>query len=378
MDCIKPCPSVDIRDLRTQIKPDRPIHNNMTVPIPITVLTGFLGSGKTTVLRHLGSLGVLQRTLILVNEFGEVGLDHELLTPIDDDTLVAVESGCICCTIRADLVQTLSEAPWRYARDGQRWFDRVIIETTGIADPAPILQTILGDEKVSNQYALAAVLTAVDAVNGAQTLRHHFEAVKQVAVADRILLTKADLLDGSNEALMRSIRTLAPSAPINPIVDGEASADWFFSNNIYSAEGKTSDVEAWLMGESQQASADVEGYNHNHNHAHDHDLNRHGTIAASCLTFEQPVDAALFETCLAMLMEFRGEDLLRVKGIINVAGMDRPMVIHGVQHVFHPPEILDEWPSADRRSKIVIIARELEIDAIRNCFASVGLEALGN
>ncbi|MEC7106697.1 MAG: GTP-binding protein [Pseudomonadota bacterium] len=354
----------------------------MTVAIPITVLTGFLGSGKTTVLRHLGSLGVLQRTLILVNEFGEVGLDHELLTPIDDDTLVAVESGCICCTIRADLVQTLSEAPWRYARDGQRWFDRVIIETTGIADPAPILQTILGDEKVSNQYALAAVLTAVDAVNGAQTLKHHFEAVKQVAVADRILLTKADLLDGSNEALMRSIRTLAPSAPINPIVDGEASADWFFSNNIYSAEGKTSDVEAWLMDESQQASADVEGYNHNHDynhyHAHDLDLNRHGTIAASCLTFEQPVDAALFETCLAMLMEFRGEDLLRVKGIINVAGMDRPMVIHGVQHVFHPPEILDGWPSADRRSKIVIIARELEIDAIRSCFASVGLEALGN
>ena len=346
----------------------------MAIPIPITVLTGFLGSGKTTVLRHLGALGVLQRTLILVNEFGEVGLDHELLTPIDDDTLVAVESGCICCTIRADLVQTLSEAPWRYARDGQRWFDRVIIETTGIADPAPILQTILGDEKVSNQYALAAVLTAVDAVNGAQTLKHHFEAVKQVAVADRILLTKADLLDGSNEALMRSIRTLAPSAPINPIVDGEASADWFFSNNIYSAEGKTSDVEAWLMGESQQASADVE----DHNHDHEHDLNRHGTIAASCLTFDQPVDAALFETCLAMLMEFRGEDLLRVKGIINVAGMDRPMVIHGVQHVFHPPEILDGWPSADRRSKIVIIARELEIDAIRSCFASVGLEALGN
>ena len=381
MDSIKPCRPADIRDLRAHIKPDHPIHNNnMTVPIPITVLTGFLGSGKTTVLRHLGSLGVLQRTLILVNEFGEVGLDHELLTPIDDDTLVAVESGCICCTIRADLVQTLSEAPWRYARDGQRWFDRVIIETTGIADPAPILQTILGDEKVSKQYALAAVLTAVDAVNGAQTLKHHFEAVKQVAVADRILLTKADLLDGSNETLMRSIRTLAPSAPINPIVDGEASADWFFSNNIYSAEGKTSDVEAWLMGESQQASADVEDHNHDHEHEHEHehDLNRHGTIAASCLTFEQPVDAALFETCLAMLMEFRGEDLLRVKGIINVAGMDRPMVIHGVQHVFHPPEVLDEWPSADRRSKIVIIARELEIDAIRRCFASVGLEALGN
>ena len=174
-----------------------------TSPIPITVLTGFLGSGKTTVLRHLGSLGVLDRTLVLVNEFGEVGLDHELLAPLDDDTLVAVESGCICCTIRADLVQTLSEAPWRYARDGSRWFDRVIIETTGIADPAPILQTILGNDKVSKQYSLASVLTAVDAVNGEQTLSQHFEAVKQVAVADRILLTKADLIDNANTPLMR-------------------------------------------------------------------------------------------------------------------------------------------------------------------------------
>ena len=133
-----------------------------TDAIPITVLTGFLGSGKTTVLRHLLGLGALNRTLVLVNEFGEVGLDHELLAPIDDDTLVAVDSGCICCTIRADLVRTLNEAPWRYARGGSRWFDRVVIETTGIADPAPILQTILGDEKVSVQYSLVSVITAVD------------------------------------------------------------------------------------------------------------------------------------------------------------------------------------------------------------------------
>ena len=197
-----------------------------TSPIPITVLTGFLGSGKTTVLRHLGSLGVLDRTLVLVNEFGEVGLDHELLAPLDDDTLVAVESGCICCTIRADLVQTLCEAPWRYARDGSRWFDRVIIETTGIADPAPILQTILGNDKVSKQYSLASVLTAVDAVNGEQTLSQHFEAVKQVAVADRILLTKADLLDSANTPLMRSsISSLhphrsAPSSMVRPTPTG--------------------------------------------------------------------------------------------------------------------------------------------------------------
>ena len=258
--------------------------------IPITVLTGFLGSGKTTVLRYLGDLGVLERTLVLVNEFGEVGLDHELLAPIDDDTLVAVESGCICCTIRADLVQTLSEAPWRYARGGSRWFDRVIIETTGIADPAPILQTILGDEKVSAQYSLAAVLTAVDAVNGLQTLDRHYEAVKQVAVADRILLTKVDLLDATDPKLEDVLRKLAPSAPVSRIVDGAATAEWFFSNGVYSADGKATDVEAWLAAELDQADA-----HHGHDH-HNHDLNRHGQIEASCITFEQPVDAALFES----------------------------------------------------------------------------------
>ena len=206
--------------------------------IPISVLTGFLGSGKTTVLRHLGQLGALDRTLILINEFGEVGLDHELLTPIDDDTMVAVNSGCICCSIRADLVQTLGDAPWRFARNGQRWFDRVIIETTGIADPAPILQTIIGEQVVSQSYVLSSVLTAVDAVNGLGSLDAHFEAVKQVAVADRILLTKTDLIDASPDALLAKLNTLAPSAPTSTIVGGEASADWFFNVGQYEVAGE--------------------------------------------------------------------------------------------------------------------------------------------
>ena len=217
-----------------------------TDAIPITVLTGFLGSGKTTVLRHLLGLGALNRTLVLVNEFGEVGLDHELLAPIDDDTLVAVDSGCICCTIRADLVRTLNEAPWRYARGGSRWFDRVVIETTGIADPAPILQTILGDEKVSVQYSLVSVITAVDAVNGFQTLDQQYEAVKQVAVADRIMLTKVDLLDAVDPGLEGLLRKLAPSVPITRVVGGAAAAEWFRIDEAYSINGKSTDVEAWL------------------------------------------------------------------------------------------------------------------------------------
>ncbi len=336
--------------------------------IPISVLTGFLGSGKTTVLRHLARQGVLERTLVLVNEFGEVGLDHHLLTPIDDDTLVAVDSGCICCTIRADLVQTLTEAPWRYARNGERWFDRVVIETTGIADPAPILQTIMGDPAVEKLYALAGVLTVVDAVNGAATIDRHLEAAKQVAVADRILLTKTDLLAASPTALIQKLNQVAPSATVSSIVDGKAEVDWFFASGMYSLLGKSADVEAWLQSELiAQAS-------HAHDHEEEHDPNRHGRIQASCLTFSEPVDAALFESCLQLLLQFRGPDLLRVKGIVNVAGMDRPMVIHGVQHVFHPPEVLEKWPGAERQTRIVVIARDLDHAEIRACFAGMGLE----
>ena len=225
--------------------------------IPISVLTGFLGSGKTTVLRHFARSGSLSRTLVLVNEFGEVGLDHHLLTPLDDDTLVALDSGCICCTIRADLSKTLSEAPWRYSRDGVRWFDQVIIETTGVADPAPVLQTILGDPKVVDSYSLSSVLTAVDAVNGTSTLKEHAEAVKQVAVADRVILTKTDLLqDDQNKLneLQEVLNELAPSARMDKVVDGQAEMDWFFGEGPYSIGEKNGDVRSWLNAEFDPVS----------------------------------------------------------------------------------------------------------------------------
>lgn len=343
--------------------------------IPIAVLTGFLGSGKTTMLRHLGLTGQLGRTLVLVNEFGEVGLDHHLLTPIVEDTLVAVNSGCICCTIRTDLIQTLAAAPGRYARGGKCWFDRVVIETTGVADPAPVLQTILGEVSMHSRYALAGVVTAVDAVNGFQTIDRHAEAFKQVAVADRILLTKTDLVaEEKTRRLMGRLREIAPSAVISPVFNGMAKADWLFAGGTYALEGKHPDVESWLAAERSLAD--------DHAHAHGrnagHDRNRHGRIQASCLTFVDSVDPLVFEACLQSLLLFRGADLLRVKGIINVTGMDKPMVIHGVQHVFHPPEILDRWPGPVRDTRLVLIARDLDHEALRDCFAGLGLEAVSS
>jgi G3E family GTPase len=248
----------------------------------------------------------------------------------------------------------------------------VIIETTGIADPAPILQTIIGEQVVSQSYVLSSVLTAVDAVNGLGSLDAHFEAVKQVAVADRILLTKTDLIDASPDALLAKLNTLAPSAPTSTIVGGEASADWFFNVGQYEVAGKGVDVPTWLEGE-RLAVAEQAPHDHS---GHVHDRNRHQRIESSCLIFEEPVDPGLFEACLEMLMQFRGADLLRVKGIINVSGMDRPMVIHGVQHVFHPPEVLERWPSGDRRTKLVVIARDLDHGELKATFSALGLEAI--
>lgn len=326
----------------------------------MAVLTGFLGSGKTTLLSRLAAAGDLRRTLVLVNEFGEVGLDHQLLAPMEDDTLVAMDSGCICCTIRRDLAETLARAPGRYARGGERWFDRVVIETTGIADPAPILQTLLSEPSVVQRYTLTRVLATVDAVNGESTLLRHAEAHKQVAVADRLLLTKTDLTSEAQVASLRErLEELAPSVPVTPVTDGAMDPAWLFARAPWSPEGHGDDVLAWLAEETGQG--------------HDHDRNRHGRVEASALLFDEPVDPRALDACLEGLLLFRGSDLLRVKGIVNVAGLDRPMVIHGVQHVFHPPEILDRWPDEDRRTRIVMITQDLDQELLRACFARFGL-----
>lgn len=348
-----------------EVKSSPSIHtSDANTEIPITVLTGFLGSGKTTVLNYLATAGGLQRTLVLVNEFGEIGLDHDLLVPLNDDTLVAVKTGCICCTIRADLVETLAEAIWRYSRNGVRWFDRVIIETTGIADPLPILQTIIGDERVSSHYFLANVVTAVDAINGVHTLKEYAEAEKQVAVADRVLLTKSDLSNVDLESLHAVISELAPLASLNQVTNGHVDVGWFLKTEKLSLQNRAFDFETAKISEFLAPVTDKAN-------EHRHSLNRHGGIQASCLVFDHPVDPALFEACLEMLMAFRGPDLLRMKGIINVAGMEVPMVIHSVQHVFHPPEILEEWPSTDRRTRLVIIARGLDHEELRSCFSMI-------
>lgn len=350
--------------------------------LPVSVLTGFLGSGKTTVLNHLIQQPALQRTLVLINEFGEIGLDHDLVTQAQDDVVIEMSSGCLCCTIRGDLARTLSEAPARFARNGKVWFDRVIIETTGLADPAPILHTLMTDWALIQRYRLDAVITTVDALNGSDTLDRQVESVKQAAVADRLLLTKADLVPTETlRTLQQRLRGLNPGAPQIVADNGVVDPASLFEAGLYDPKTKSVDVQRWLNAEAFSAPSDhrhpATGHDEEHGHEHDHgghdhshhhsDVNRHDDhIRAFCITLDEPVrDRAICLWFDALLM-LRGPDFLRIKGILNVVGLEAPVVIHAVQQIFHPPVRLKKWPSEDRRSRIVFITRDIEESALRD------------
>ena len=345
--------------------------------IPVTLLTGFLGSGKTTALNHLMQQPALKRTLVLINEFGEIGLDHDLVTSSQDDVVVEMASGCLCCTIRGDLARTLAEAPGRFARGGEVWFDRVIIESTGLADPAPIMHTIMADPVVAKRYELDAVITTVDAVNGAETLDLQFESVKQVAVADRLLLTKTDLSTTADvEGLTERLRALNPAARILTVENGSVDAADVLEAGLYDPTTKSLDVERWLNEEAHAGAHDHDhhhGHDHDHSHGHDHghDLNRHDDqIQAFSISYDKPIEPMAFEIWLQMLMDMKGSDLLRVKGIVNLQGYDTPAVIHGVQHVVHPVAMPEQWPSDDHRTRIVFITRNIPQASVEQTLAT--------
>ena len=337
--------------------------------LPVSVLTGFLGSGKTTVLNHLTQQAALSRTLVLINEFGEIGLDHDLVTYSKDDVVIEMSSGCLCCTIRGDLARTLREAPGRFARGGKLWFDRVVIETTGLADPAPILHTLMNDAAVARYYRLDGVIATVDAVNGGDTLDRQIESVKQAAMADRLLLTKVDLANCDVlRRLQERLRILNPVAPRIIAENGAVDPSLLFDAGLYNPKTKSPDVQNWLKaeayGEPHGNSHGIAGHGHTHQH---NDVNRHDEhIKAHSLAIADPISGEALDAWLDTLLMFRGADFLRIKGIINVAELDGPMVIHGVQHIFHPPVLLKEWPSEDRRSRIVFITRDIDESILRD------------
>ncbi len=333
----------------------------MTTPnddlIPVTVLTGFLGSGKTTILSRLVRDPAFADTAVIINEFGDVGLDHALVEATDE-TIIDLSCGCICCTIRGDLMETLIDLYDRRERGEIRRFKRVVLETTGLADPAPIIHTLMQEPLVFAHYRLARVVTAVDAVNGAATLDRQPEAVKQAAVADVLLLTKTDMAnDGAALAALEArLKAINPSAVRVPCIEGDVAPALLFAGGIYDVAGHGAEVADWLAAEADS-----------HAHHHDtQDVNRHGDdIRTYAFTKDEPISRAALSIFMQWLADQRGDDLLRLKGLVALTDdPSRPAVVHGVQHVIHPITRLDAWPAGIARTSIVVIARGIPRDWI--------------
>jgi G3E family GTPase len=344
---------------------------------PVTILTGFLGSGKTTLLNRAMRDPAMAKTAVVINEFGEVPLDH-MLAAQSDDTIMVLENGCLCCTVFGDLVVTLNNLYHRREDGDIPRFDHVVIETSGLADPSPLIQAFLSDPTLAGLYRIAAVIATVDAVNGPHTLDEHVESVRQVALADQIFITKLDLVDpakakADEAALTARLRRLNPAAKISSIDAQTFDIAAVLRNDALAAGGETDQVRAWLNAAAyQKRDDDAHGHSHDHHDhgAHDHHHLHDRDIASFCFIREQPIPREALRLLLDALQQNLGPNLLRVKGLINVVEEpERPAVIQGAQHLLHNLTFLERWPDADRRSKIVFITQNFDRAEVEDMIA---------
>jgi G3E family GTPase len=367
--------------------------------VPVSILTGFLGAGKSTLLNRILRDPDMRDAAVIINEFGDVGIDH-LLVESSGDAIVELSDGCLCCTVRGELVDTLANLMDAMQTGRIRPMKRVVIETTGLADPAPVMQSIMGNPIIAGNFDLEGVITVVDAVNGPQTLENHEEARKQVAVADRLIVSKT-AIEGAADAdmLVDLLRALNPRARIVSADSDEAGRAAIFVNGLYDPATKIADVGRWLRDEIEadgehhhpdhgDGHDDDDGHHHHddhqhghdhthahpphgHRHQHRHDVTRHNEAIRSFSIVEtQPIDPMALEMFIDLLRSAHGEKLLRMKAIVAVSDRpERPVVLHGVQNIFHPPMRLPAWPDPnDRRTRMVIIAKDLPEDFVKGLF----------
>lgn len=361
--------------------------------VPVAILTGFLGAGKSTLLNRILKDEAMRDAAVIINEFGDVGIDH-LLVESSGDSIIELSDGCLCCTVRGELVDTLANLMDAMQTGRIRPLKRVVIETTGLADPAPVMQSIMGNPIIATNFDLDGVITVVDAVNGLQTLDNHEEARKQVAVADRLIVSKTGIAGAAPEAQLESrLRTLNPRAQILNADSDEAGRAGILVNGLYDPASKIADVGRWLQDEleaddhhhhhdghdhhhddhhhGEHGHHHHHGHHHGHRHQHAHDVNRHdGSIQSFSIVETQPIDPMALEMFIDLLRSAHGEKLLRMKAIVAVSDRpERPVVLHGVQNIFHPPVRLPAWPDPeDRRTRMVIITKDLPQDFVKGLF----------
>ena len=343
-----------------------PTRDSLAGKLPVTLITGFLGSGKTTLLRRLLRDPGMNRAAVIINEFGEVGIDHELVAS-SSESMTLLSNGCLCCTVRTDLQETLRELFIKRRAGEVIDFDRVFVETTGLADPVPVLHTLQTDGMLGAQYRLDCVLTLIDAVNGLKNLDDMPEAAKQAAVADRIVITKSDIAErGAVAALEARLARMNPYAARSLAVNGELDVAFLRDVGPRSTRATPQDLERWLAPSGEARAEGAYLGERVRPGAHD------ASIRSFCLWFEKPFTWDTFSAAVQVLTSLRGSDLLRVKGFVNVAGEPGPVLVQGAQHVFHPPVTLEAWAGEDRRSRIVFITRNLSRESVEALFAAVG------
>lgn len=348
--------------------------------IPVTILTGFLGAGKSTLLNRILKDPAMKDAAVIINEFGDVGIDH-LLVESSGDSIIELSDGCLCCTVRGELVDTLANLMDAVQTGRVKPVKRVVIETTGLADPAPVMQAIMGNPVIAQNFELDGVVTVVDAVNGLQTLDNHEEARKQAAVADRLIVSKQSI-EGDTDALMVRLHGLNPRAAIMDAESDEAGSARIFVNGLYDPGTKIADVRRWLHDEDEHEGHHHHDHGHDHGHHHHHhhdghehqdphDVNRHdASIRSFSIIEEKAIDPMALEMFIDLLRSAHGEKLLRMKAIIATSDRpERPLVLHGVQSIFHPPVRLAAWPDTeDRRTRMVLITKDLPEAFVKDLF----------